>query len=66
MLTTGHRPEKFKLNLALNLVLAEVCRADLNLIPLIGATFRPLDLRFVDWSKLARSDLAADNEEGEG
>ena len=63
MLTTGHRPEKFKLNLALNLVLAEVCRADLNLIPLVGATLGPLDLRFVDWSKLARSDLAVDNEE---
>ena len=63
MLTTGHRPEKFKLNLALNLVLAEVCRADLNLIPLVGAALGPLDLRFVDWSKLARSDLAVDNEE---
>ena len=65
MLATWHRPEKFKLNLALDFVLAEVCRADLNLIPLKSAAFGPLDLRFVDWCKFARCDLTVDNEEAE-
>ena len=65
MLATWHRPEKFKLNLTLDFVLAEVCGADLNLIPLEGAAFRPLNLRFVDWCKLARCDLTVDNEEAE-
>ena len=65
MLATWHRPVKFKLNLALNLVFAKVCGAHLNLIPLKCATLRPLDLRFVDWSKLARCDLTIDNEEAE-
>ena len=63
MLTTWHRPEKFKLNLALNLILAQICSADLNLIPLVCAALGPLDLRFVDWRKLTRSDLTIDNEE---
>ena len=65
MLATWHRPEKFKLNLTFNLVFAEVCGADLNLIPLESATFGPLNLRFIDWCKLARCDLTVDNEEAE-
>ena len=65
MLATWHRPEKFKLYLALNLVFAQICRADLNLIPLKGSAFGPLDLRLVDWCKLARRDLTVDNEEAE-
>ena len=65
MLTTWHRPEKFKLNLSLDLVLTEVCGADLDLVPLEGAAFGPLDLRFVDRGKLAWRDLTIDNEEAE-
>ena len=65
MLTIWHRPEKFKLDLALDLVFAEVCGADLNLIPLECSVLRPLDLRFVNWCKLTRSDLTVDNEEAE-
>ena len=65
MLATWHRPEKFKLNLALDFVLAEVCGADLNLIPLKCSIFRSFDLRFVNWCKLTRSDLTVDNEEAE-
>ena len=65
MLATWHRPEKFNLNLALDFVLAEVCGADLNLIPLESATFGPLNLRLVDWCKLARCNLTVDNEEAE-
>ena len=65
MLTTWHRPEKFKLNLTLNLVFAEVSGAYLNLIPLEGTAFRPLDLRFVDRGKLAWRDLTIDHEEAE-
>ena len=65
MFTIWHRPEKFKLDLTLDLVLAEVCGADLNLIPLKSSAFRSLDLRLVDWCKLARSNLTVDNEEAE-
>ena len=65
MLTTWHRPEKFKLNLALDLVLAEVCGADLDLVPLEGSALRPFDLRFEDRGILAWSDLTIDNEEAE-
>ena len=65
MLATWHRPEKFKLNLAFNLVFAQICGADLNLIPLEGAAFWPLDLRFVDRGKLAWRDLTIDHEEAE-
>ena len=65
MLTTWHRPEKFKLNLTLDLVLAQVCGADLDLVPLEGAAFGPLDLRFEDRSILTRRNLTIDNEEAE-
>ena len=65
MLTTWYRPEKFKLNLTLDLVFAEVCGADLHLVPFEGASLWSLDLRFVDRGKLARRDLTIDHEEAE-
>ena len=62
MLAAGHRFEEFKLDFTLNLVSAEICGADLQLIPFECPTFWPLNFRLVDRGKLAWSDVSVDDE----
>ena len=65
VLATWHRLEEFKFYFALNVVSAEVCRSDLNLIPAVASCLLILDLRLVDWSVLAKRKLSVDDEEAQ-
>ena len=63
VLTAGHRPKEFNLDLSLDLVLAEVRRAYLHLVPLEGTAFGALDLRLVDGGVLTRGQIPVNDEE---
>ena len=62
---TGDRPEEFKLDLSLNLILAEVRCTNLDLVPFESATFLPLDLRLVNWGVLPWGNVPVNDEEAE-
>ena len=63
MATTWNRTEELDLDLTLNIILAQVCSADLDLVPAEGTAFWPFDFRLVDWSVLAECDVAVQDEE---
>ena len=65
VLTAGHRPKEFYLDFSLDLVLAEVRRAYLHLVPLECTAFRALDLRLVDGRVLARGQIPVNDEKAE-
>ena len=66
MTATGIRLEEFKFDLPLDIILAKVCGADLNLVPLESSAFRSLDLTFVNWRELSNADVPVDDEEAQG
>ena len=66
MVSIGIGAEELDLNLRLDIVLAQVCRSDLNLIPdELFAAKRLLNLRLVYGDPLARAQILIDDEEVE-
>ena len=65
MLSAGLRFEELNLDLALDLIFAQIGRANLHLVPLERSAFGALDLRFVDRGVLAESQVSVNDEETE-
>ena len=65
MLATWNRFEEFNFNFALNVILAQVGCANLNLIPAESTTLWSLDLRLVDRGELTGGNVSVKDEERE-
>ena len=65
MASTGHRTEKFNFDLALDIIFAQICRADLHLVPIETISSWSLDFRLIDRCVLTKSDLPIHDEEAE-
>lgn len=65
VLAAGHRPEELKLDLSVDIILAQVSRSDLNLVPLKNSVDRFDDLRLVDWDVLTWLQLLVQNEKAQ-
>ena len=65
MFATWDRSEEFKLDLSLNLILAKICGANLDLVPLEAPARLSDDLTLVDGRVLSRSNIPIDYEEAE-
>ena len=65
VLSIGHWLEKLEFDRAFNIILAQVGRPDLYLVPADATTFGPLYLTFVDRSEVVVGDASIDNEEAE-
>jgi hypothetical protein len=65
VLARGRRSEELNLNLTLDIVLAKICRPDLNLIPSEEALLSLFYLRFVNRNVLAQADTLVKDEERE-
>jgi len=65
VLATWDGSEEFKFDFPLDLVLAQVSCAELDLVPAEASALWPLDLALVDWSPLTERDIAVDDEEAQ-
>ena len=65
MLATWNRFEEFNFNFALNIILAQIGCANLNLIPAESTTLGSLDLRLVDRGELTGGKVSVKDEERE-
>ena len=63
MVTAGHRTEELNFDLALDIIFAKICRADLHLVPIETVSRWSLDLRLIDRCVLTKSDLPIHDEE---
>ena len=63
MLATRDRSEEFDFDFVLYVILTEVRRTHLHLIPLKAASVRSLNLRLIDWGKLSIGNEPLDHKE---